>query len=236
MSTINAGWRGPNIVKEGLVLYLDVSSGTSYSPYNSGVTWRDISGNRNDGTLTNGPTFNSANGGSIVFDGVDDNVQLGNASKFIGGSQSSITINVWLKTNVVETYKKIFFTGTAGTQAISGIYFSIGPSPYQTYIGIITTNGTQSAIYATSISTTQYSNLCGTYDGSNIRLYLNGIQVAIQAQTGNIINTGIARISGYDNNSETWNGNLSSVQIYNRALSAQEVLQNYNSSKSRFNL
>ena len=70
MSTVNAGWRGPNIVRDGLVLYLDAGSGTSYSLYTGGVTWRDISGNNNNGTLTNGPTLNSSNGGNIVFDGI----------------------------------------------------------------------------------------------------------------------------------------------------------------------
>ena len=222
------------IVQSGLVLNLDAGVFSSYP--GSGTTWTDLSGNGNTGTLTNGPTYSSSNGGSIVFDGTNDNIQLGNASKFISASQSSITINSWIKTNIVNEYRKIFVTVSAGTQTISGIYFSIGPSPYQTYLGVITNNGNQSAIYTTNISTTQYSNLCGTYDGSNIRLYLNGSQVAIQPQTGNIVNTGITRISGYDNNNETWNGNIAQVSIYNRALTATEISQNFNATKSRYGL
>jgi hypothetical protein len=219
-----------------------VEVGSSVSPYypttgttkTRGTTWTDLSGRGNTGALTNGPTYNSSNGGSIVFDGTDDNIQLSNASNFISSSQSSITINFWVKTNVTGVYKKIFITGTTGTSSVSGTYFSIGPSPYQVYFGIITNNGTQQAIYTTNLSTTQYSNLCGTYDGSNIRLYLNGTQVAIQSQTGNIVNTGIARISGYDNNTEVWNGNISTAQIYNRALTAAEVSQNFNATRGRY--
>ena len=61
---------GPNIITNGLVLALDAANTKSY--VSGSTVWRDLSGNNNSGSLTNGPTFNSANGGSIVFDGVDD--------------------------------------------------------------------------------------------------------------------------------------------------------------------
>jgi hypothetical protein len=224
----------PRTVTDGLILSFDAANRKSYP--GTGTTWTDLSGNGRNGTLVNGVGYSGSNLGSLSFDGVDDNVQLGNASNFISASQSSITINFWIKTNITGVYKKIFFTGTAGTQTISGLYLSIGPSPFQTYFGVKTNSGEQAAVYTTDLSTTQYSNLCGTYDGSNIRLYLNGIQVAIQAQTGNIVNTGIARISGYDNNNETWNGNISQVSIYNRALTAAEIQQNFNATRSRFGI
>ena len=225
---------GPKIVTNGLVLCLDAGNNKSYP--SSGTAWNDLSGNNNNGTLTNGPTYNGANGGSIVFDGTNDNVQLGNASNIISASQSQISVNTWVKTNVVNQYKKILVNVTSGTQSITGIYFSIGPSPGLVYFGVTTSGGQGAAIYSQQISTTQYSNLCGTYDGSNIRLYLNGNLVATQSLTGTILNTGITRISGYDNNTEVWDGNISQVSIYNRALSASEVLQNYNANKGRFAL
>ena len=225
---------GPKIITDGLVLCLDAANKKSYP--SSGTAWNDLSGNNNNGTLTNGPTYNGANGGSIVFDGTNDNVQLGNASNIISASQSQISVNTWVKTNVVNQYKKILVNVTSGTQSITGIYFSIGPSPGLVYFGVTTSGGQGAAIYSQQISTTQYSNLCGTYDGSNIRLYLNGNLVATQSLTGTILNTGITRISGYDNNTEVWDGNISQVSIYNRALSASEVLQNYNATKGRFAL
>jgi hypothetical protein len=220
---------GPSINEEGLVLALDAADRNSY--IGSGTSWKDLSGNSYNGTLTNGPTFNSSNGGSIVFDGTDDNVQLGNASNFI--SADAITVNCWIKTNVTEVYKKIFVTVTAGTQSITGVYFSLGPSPYNYYFGI---NGVQQATSTSNLSTTQYNNICGTYDKSNIKLYLNGVLLATTAYTTSISTSGIGRISGYDNGGEIWNGNISSVMIYNRALTATEVLQNYNATKSRFGL
>ena len=70
MSTVQGG-QG-NIVTNGLVLNLDAANPRSYPPAYNGTTWFDLSGNSNNGTLTNGPTYNTGSGGSIVFDGVDD--------------------------------------------------------------------------------------------------------------------------------------------------------------------
>ena len=223
---------GPDAINTNLVLALDAANKVSYS--GTGTNWYDLSGTITSGSLKNSPTFSNANVGTIVFDGTDDNVQLGNASTFL--PTSAITINCWAKTNVVQVYKKIFVTVTAGTQAITGVYFSLGPSPYNYYLGIITNNGSQFAGSNTDPSTSAFSNFCGTYDGANIRLYLNGTLLATQAHTGTIINTGIGRISGYDNGGEIWDGRVASFSIYNRALSASEILQNYNVTKTRFGL
>ena len=96
----NHGWRGPNIARDGLVLYLDAGSPNSYQ--GSGTTWRDISKfYQNNGTLTNGPTFSSANGGSIVFDGVDDYVGIPNNSS-INPNSGSFTIICWVNTDPTD--------------------------------------------------------------------------------------------------------------------------------------
>jgi hypothetical protein len=227
-----AGSSGPDLVQNGLVLALDAADKNSYR--GTGTSWFDLSGNANSGSLKNGPTFSGANQGTFVFDGTDDNVQLGNASTFL--PTSAITINCWAKTRVVQVYKKIFVTVTSGTQSVTGIFLSLGPATYNIYFGVITNNGSQYATSTTNPSTTLFSNFCGTYDGTNIKLYLNGTLLATQAQTGTIVNTGIGRISGYDNGGEIWDGNISTFSIYNRALSATEVLQNYNATKTRFGL
>ena len=226
-----AGASGPDGISDGLVLALDAANKVSYP--GSGTGWYNLSGTVNSGSLTNGPTFSGANQGTFVFDGTDDNVQLGNASAFL--PTSAITINCWAKTNVVQVYKKIFVTVAVGTQSITGVYFSLGPTT-SIYLGIITNNGTQYVGTYTDPSTSAFSNFCGTYDGANIRLYLNGTLLATQAHTGTIVNTGIGRISGYDNGSEIWDGNISTFSIYNRALSTSEILQNYNATKTRFGL
>lgn len=87
---------GPNIVESGLVLLLDAGDKNSY--LGSGTTWQDISGNNNSGSLVNGPTFNSGNGGSIVFDGVNDQLQLANEIQL----DESWTLNYWQYLNITQ--------------------------------------------------------------------------------------------------------------------------------------
>jgi len=230
----NTGGSGQTIWWDGLQVER-ASAATTFNPYYFGNTvWKDVSNNLNNGTLTSGPTFNTSNKGNILFDGTNDNIQLGTSSAFL--PTSGITINCWAKTNVTGVYKKLFVTVTSGTQSVTGIYFSLGPSPSNIYLGIITNNGDQSATSTTNPSTSLFSNFCGTYDGSNIKLYLNGVLLATKAQTGAIVNTEIGRISGYDNGSEIWDGNISTFSIYNRALTATEVVQNYEATKTRFGL
>ena len=103
MSTVNAGWRGPNIVKEGLVLYLDAASGTSYSPYTSGNTWRDISGNGNNGTV-NGATLtddrNGNSGSAYYFDG-NDLIDCANPTS-LGDNPVATTYSFWLYVDTIQ--------------------------------------------------------------------------------------------------------------------------------------
>ncbi len=88
-----SGKIGPDINENGLVLSLDAANYKSYT--GSGTTWRDLSGNSNNGTLTNGPTFNAANMGAIVFDGTDDKVTISMNSSFIYGV-SPFSLNAWI--------------------------------------------------------------------------------------------------------------------------------------------
>jgi hypothetical protein len=90
-------FRGPNIVRSGLVLALDAADRNSYR--GSGTSWFDLSGNTNTGTLTNGPTFNGGNGGSIVFDGVDDYADFGN----VLASLTNLTLECFVKFGTQST-------------------------------------------------------------------------------------------------------------------------------------
>ena len=81
----------PSIVTDGLVLCVDAANTKSYP--GSGTTWTDISSKGNNGTLTNGPTFSSGNGGAIVFDGTNDYVDFGSQV----ANLSTSTISFWIK-------------------------------------------------------------------------------------------------------------------------------------------
>jgi hypothetical protein len=226
MSTVNAGWRGPNIVKEGLVLYLDAASGTSYSPYTSGVTWRDISGNGNNGTLTNGPTYSSANGGVISFDGVDD---------YISGPLSTIsswTMSLWyLSRNISSALVYYPFSCTTGGNGL-GFGGTFNPSTQNKWYffdgtNVFSNNNTTVIIDAWyNLVVTKVSTSYNLYTNGN--LSMSGIGVDLSCTQYNLGRRGDTQFYV--------NGNIASAQIYNRVLTPTEVLQNFNAQKSRFNL
>jgi hypothetical protein len=219
-----------NIVTNGLKVNLDAGWYLSYS--GTGTNWKDLSSNNLNGILTNGPTFSN---GVLTFDGTDDNVQLGNANNIITNT-SEITVETWVKTNVIETYKKIFTTVSPNSQSIAGIYFSIGPSPYNTYFGVKTNSAMDGATTTTNLSTTEYSHVVGTYNNPFAKLYINGSLMATLNVGGTLGTAGIARISGYDSNNESWNGQIPIFRTYTRELSLSEIQQNFNVQKTRFGL
>ena len=220
-----------NIVRDGLIAWYDVLFQTSYP--DSGTTWYDLSGNDYNGTLVNGVGYDSANGGTLTFDGSNDHIQLGTASKFLP-SPSQTTIEVWLKPDVINVYRKIFTTMNSGSSAITGIYFSQGSSPYKLYFGLKTSTTQAIIVYNTDISTTNYSHIVCTYNNPTAKIYINGALVVSGSIGGTIGTGGIARISGYDNGSEIFDGNIGSFRIYSKALSADEITHNYKVTKGRF--
>ena len=125
MSTLQSG----HIITDGLVIALDAANTKSYP--GSGTTWSDLSGNSNNGTLTNGPTFNSRNGGSIVFDGVDDYVTLGTPS-ILNGVQLPLTICGWGNLSTVSGFRTLYgvYSNTTGGNIYSLIRVDDGTLRY----------------------------------------------------------------------------------------------------------
>jgi hypothetical protein len=220
MSTVGGG---VNIVTNGLVLYLDASNTKSYV---SGSTrWNDVSRSGNNGALINGPTFNSANGGSIVFDGTNDYVSF-----------SSITNNIY---TIDFWYKMGGNDGSYGYFASSGDNgFAIGEGGAGiTYGQFYYWNSSVSTGLGLIPSTTNWNHICTLINVStnNIQIYGNGNQLSTTTVTS--MSTSISNIGRYiTTNTHYLKGNLSSYKLYNRALSASEVLQNFNATKSRFGL
>jgi uncharacterized delta-60 repeat protein len=211
----------PSIVLNGLVLALDAGNTKSY--IGSGTTWTDLILNRNSGTLTNGPTYNNTSGGSIVFDGTNDNVSIG-TNGFSFGSFAG-TLSAWAKTrDRTSTGTIVSYGSSVSNQAR---FLGVGQSNF--YF-----SGYGSSISASGISTDTWFNLVGVYDGTNASMYVNGALVSgptARSWTTVPSNAGIGKNV---NNSEYWKGDVAQVQIYNRALSAAEIQQNYNAFKSRY--
>ena len=223
----------PSIVLNGLVLYLDAANIKSYP--GSGTTWADLSGNGNNGTLTNGPTYSSANGGSLVFDGSNDNIQLAGTNF----SLNTMTISAWNYSSNFNQNGFIFEKTTNGFVNTQYSLFYNGDNTiyYRTY-GLSTIDLTVNTTTA-GVVNNQWNNVVATFDGTIKRIYVNGILAATSATLSGTVTqntTGAAFIGIYGGGGYPFNGRISNTTIYNRALTATEVSQNYNALRGRYGI
>lgn len=219
----------PKVVTDGLVMYLDAGNNRSYA--SGSTSWLDLSRNGNNGTLTNGPTFSSANGGSIVFDGTNDFVSVPDSTSW--DFTVGVSIEFWVYLNAYGSIGTMFIHQQNGT-GFGGFEIWSDAS------GVIRFNKNADVTLVTSNASfilNRWNHVICTANGTTARVYLNSVSIG-NASTGLPDNvTGILRIGGWVNSSAYQvNGRLSSMKIYNIGLSAQEVLQNYNALKGRFNL
>jgi len=218
--------RGPKIVTDDLVLYLDAANRKSYP--GTGTSWSDLSGNGNTGTLTNGPTFDSDNGGSIVFDGSNDSVNTA-----LSGTISDVSVVCWYKgTKTARNHLWNF-----GTSSTTNLNFDMNDA-YDLWV-YWESGGTNRVRYNIDGSFTDSTIKCVvfTHTGSTNKVYLNGTELTITESGGTqsfsaVNSTGSFRLG----DAFYFAGNIYNAAVYNRALSAQEVLQNYNALKGRFGL
>jgi hypothetical protein len=224
------------IVTNGLVLALDAANQKSYV---SGSTiWNDLSGNVNNGTLTNGPTFNSDNGGSIVFDGTNDYVNLSSNIGLPSGNTSH-TVSCWIYKqgdNTSNGYVSLISWGTNSVNQKRFIFVSSNSANNnKIYTGYYTNDNN----WGTGITNNVWTHLVWTFNGSSESIYLNASLYGSRSVSN--VNTVLSTnrdIGGYFDSGfiSYYNGRISNLQLYNRALTATEILQNYNAQKSRFNL
>lgn len=217
----------PEIVTNGLVLNLDAGFVPSYP--RTATTWYDLSGNGNNGTLINGPTYSSDNGGSIQFDGSNDVVQVSNSNSL---NPSTNILICWAKSNTANW-------NAYGCLMSKRDVFIMHPNINEKTVDYFyRINNTWQSQLITVPNITIWNMYACSWNGSSISAYLNGQLINSGAKTGtlNTSDTGILEIGKDDTFARYLNGNISQVCIYNRALSATEVLQNYNATKSRFGL
>lgn len=227
MST-TGNWRGPNIVKDGLVLYIDPSSPNSYYPKNNTII-KDISGYGKNGTLTNGPTYDSANGGSILFDGTNDYVAISGSITL-----TEATFLIWIKRIGIQAYAGILHSrggggSTTGVNFISntylGYHWNDAANTYNWNSGLLIPEAW--CMVALSCNPTAAVGYLGTSSG-------------FYSSTNSVthLSTTLSALSlGKDNEvPRNFTGYISTAQLYNRALSSTEVQQNFNATKSRFGL
>jgi len=232
---------GPDLIQDGLVLNLDASDKNSYP--GSGTTWSDISGNGYNGTLYNGPTFSSTNGGAIVFDGTND--------------FASVNVNSWIRSlSTAYTFSSFFYYngGTSGGAPYSLMtypndnnnndgfwqHLNLGPWYWRTEDNSAGEYG-GNVENPSTFSNGNWYHIATVVKTNSLIFYRNGLQVVTISTTfswANLRNDGTAYLyisTGYGEN-YFMNGYITSFQMYSRELSATEILQNYNAIKSRFGL
>ena len=230
--------RGPKLQTNGLVLLLDAADISSYP--RTGTTWSDLSGNNNHCTLTNGPTFSSEGGGCIVFDGTNDYLSLTSALNF--STNTGFTICMFLQ--------------KVNNQSGSGWNYFYSKGSPSIEIGGFGQTGTSFALKDNTVSNTEaasgnivsgWSYIAFGTNTSTRTSYIYTLNAAVgltlTTSTGAVSNTTLGfetffttGPSGGPAGTTYFRAKCASIQAYNRVLSSNEVLQNYNGTKSRFGL
>jgi len=232
-----------SVTSDGLVLWLD--AGNTYSYTGSGTTWTDLSGSGHNGTLINGPTYNSENRGAIVFDGSNDYASFSNVSALQFLNRSPYTLECWFRLGASPsqyTYPGLFHreTNTGGGRNGYALLLACN-TPNKIFLGTERhTPGGTAYVFGAEIDTSPivgvWKHLCGTYDGTTVSAYVDGVLDASQTHTTNITNTISSLNIGRLYASNPFNGRIAVSRIYNRGLSAAEVAQNFNADRGRFGI
>ena len=211
----------PRIITDGLVLALDAGNPKSYP--GSGTAWTDLSGNGNTGTLVNGVGYSGDNLGSLSFDGVNDHI----TSSFATTSGQAVTYIGWLYSTEISTNSRNFVNSASGRPMIQ--WNTSGQIEFDSIFGYTTP-----AVYRNQWVYVALSKPSGSSSASH---YVNGVLVG----TGSAYTTPALTPNWFSRVSRgavmgTWKGNCSVVQAYNRALTASEIQQNFNATRSRFSI
>jgi hypothetical protein len=214
-----------NIVTSNIQLSYDAGFYNSYN--GTGTSVIDLSGNNRTGTLTNGPTFNSSGVASFDFAGTDDYISVSN---FMGNT-STFSVSHWIYLNDTQSVRTIFSNySTSGNGWVTGIRDDIS-NVFKFYLG-------SSHLYSnTTLLNNTWYHVAVTYNNGNPKIYINGVLDASSSDTivfgSSWFGNDIGRLG---NGSQYFNGKITALQVYTSALTAQQILQNYNAQKGRFGL
>ena len=218
---------GPDIVDDGLIFAIDAGSERSYP--GSGTTATDLAGT-NTVALVNGVSYNPNQGGKWGFDGVDDKIELNSGTALV---LNDFTITQWIQ----------FPASTAKMSIGGGLHTTTPVDEYRGYIWyrsaqnqiIVNVNNETGATFtvAASVYCNKWSQITATRSGGTYKLYVDGVQVDV-TRTGSTNDFSIRTIGWSYSNSYAFAGSISNTLIYNTALTAAQVTQNYNAQKSRF--
>jgi hypothetical protein len=220
-----------DIVSDGLVFNMDPANRASYPK--TGTIATDTITSTISGSLESGATFETNDNGIFSFDGVDDNISVTTTNL---SNSTELTVNCWVKTSDI--------TADGGSYRA---YFATGPWDSKWKLSVNSTNGkidiwsagASKLLSGTALPTGEFVNVTYTYGSNTGILYFNGsVSNSATYTLTHFLGKIYLGAGGYQNANlltvGMWNGQIGPIQIYNRALSAEEVLSNYNALKGRF--
>jgi len=239
MSTVNGGWQGPVIVKEGLSLYLDAGSPNSF--FNkTGTFIKDMSGGPATGTLLNGVGYLTSNGGVFNFDNTNDYISTNHR---FSGNLTELTVSAWVyRLGAAIGNENIVSQGgpPAGNQ--STFYFAIINGNRYPGFGVTTDSAVVqpfNGLAAYSLTDNIWTYLTVTVSPTLFSYYTNGVFRTSAARSGLIRKSPAnfaTTVGSTTYGNQIYRGSIGPIQVYTRALTAAEVSQNYNTTKGRFGL
>jgi hypothetical protein len=225
----------PGIVIDGLIYSIDAANTRSYTGSGNTVNGL-ISGF--GGTLVNGVGFSSINNGCFFFDGTNDYINTNLTSSSIGLTSSNFSIGLWAKVKDYSTFNA-FVTRTSGAIAAPLDMYILNSVSYAPgYLVVLLGNGTTwNTLQSSSQFPLAWTYLVFTLNSSTMSLYYNAVfnsTTALAVPRGESANP--IKIGTREDGATYMNGNIAQVQIYNRALSATEIRQNFNATRKRFGI
>ena len=216
----------PKIITDGLVLCLDVADKNSYP--GSGTTWTDLSPEGNNGTLNNGPTFDSGVGGSIVFDGDNDFLVTGGDIGDVFGT--SFTIAMWVNPDDVDNRREFI-----GQYADSNNWWRWGNDELDNWEIDVQDGGSRTVSVNPdwTVVAGAWQHIALSRNGSTWNFYRNGVLDGTGSDASTVPDVA-AEVQIGNSTGANFDGKMSTTQIYNRALSTKEISQNFNAQRSRF--
>lgn len=214
--------------KQGVCPYLNYDASVAASYPGSGTVWTDLSGNGNNGTLNGGVTYSSANGGVLTFDGTS-----GYVSTAIIPSYNSFALSIWFKTASPRDGDRLYW-GAGTNRAILENNNTSGQLGW--YVQTSTAN-TSYQYTAAKFVVNQWNNVVLQYTGSQVQCFINGVQDAVTANITGTSNASAFNIgTNYSHSANWYNGQIGNFSFYDRSLSANEIMQNFNSLRGRYGL
>lgn len=224
---------GASIVRDSLILHLDAANTKSYS--GSGTRWSNLSGNNNNGTLTNGVSYSNENMGTLVLDGVNDYISLPHVS-----ITDKLTVSGFVSINSNRSWQTIIGNWNSTGPGDSWLFLSSeGSASARPAIYVRNPSNSGGTFLASNISLNlnTYYYLTGVFDSGKLQLYINANLI------GEIPNVGFTSV--FQNTQELWigrfsnfysTGSIAQASVYNTALSEIEIQQNFEATRGRYRI